>query len=342
MSGNGDVTSTMRKLETEFPELLEVPLPTPRSLDEEVQLEIAAAERRREALRLQIAAEIEQNANPRYQCEKCQDEGVVDGSYFKPETLVWCDRCWRGPQYREQFEESQARQEAEARARRKAALERLFGEPGVPKKYRGLTLETLKTRCPGAAIEGKVLAGAAARALIDEGQIIPANLPGHLGLECVEPDRPRRGLLMWGPVGVGKTGIAASVFNALLEKLPPDATALFVDVSDLLRRKQDSYSGSDEDRRRMAAAMAAIRKADLLVLDDLGDAARNGSTTTDKREIVYDIIHSRYNDDQGITIVTTNLSPAEQEQQWGDRLADRLWDMMLIVQVGGVNMRRRQ
>jgi DNA replication protein DnaC len=291
---------------------------------------------RHHEFRLRVLEEYERNAW--YECENCRDKGVVEGSYFKPETLVWCDQCWRGPQYRRQFEESQAEREVKARARRKAALARLFGETDVPRKFRGMTLETLKQRF-GHELKGKINACVAARKLIEHGQVVPSDLPDK-GNDYVDPDRPRKGLLLYGPVGVGKTGIAASVFNATIEALSADATALFVDVSDLIRRKQESYSGGEADQRNVAAAMAAIRQADLLVLDDLGDAARNGSTTTDKRAIMYDVIHTRYNDDGGVTIVTTNLEPGELYEQWGDRLADRLLDMLLPVQISGANLRK--
>jgi DNA replication protein DnaC len=309
-------------------------------LDRLARQQAEFARRKRERDRERLQAEMEARCAPQYHdgdCLKCYNAGVIEGNWLKPETMVWCD-CQRGEVERARYERQQAEQEAQRRQRHQKALAQFFGDPGVPSKYHDFTLETLKQRF-GYILEGKLEAGRAARKLIECGQVAPSDLGDKSALLCADPDRPRKGLLLYGPVGTGKTGIAVSVFSAMLEKMPADATALFVDVADLLRRKQESYSAGDGDQRDVAAVMAAIRRADLLVLDDFGDADLEDPISTDKRAIMYDVIRDRYNNEVGITIVTTNLEPGQLYKQWGDRIADRLMDMLLPVRVDGANLR---
>jgi len=106
-----------------------------------------------------------------------------------------------------------------------------------------------------------------------------------------------RGLLLMGPVGVGKTHLAVSIIRGLLKKGVP---CRFSEFGSLLKKIQDSYnpiSGTSEMR-----VLAPIYQAEVLVLDELG-----ASVPTDwVRDTMYQIINTRYNENR-VTVFTTNF-----------------------------------
>jgi DNA replication protein DnaC len=106
-----------------------------------------------------------------------------------------------------------------------------------------------------------------------------------------------RGLLLMGPVGVGKTHIAVAILRGLLDKGVP---CLFFESGSLLKRIQDSYnpvSKTSESR-----ILAPVYEAEVLVLDELGATM----PTTWVRDTLYQIINTRYNEKK-LTIFTTNF-----------------------------------
>lgn len=128
------------------------------------------------------------------------------------------------------------------------------------------------------------------------------------------------GLLYSGPVGSGKTYLAASIVNALIEK---GHQALFLVVPDLLDELRSTY-----DRRADLTEMDLLdtaRCVPVLVLDDLG--AHN--YTDWARNRLYSIINYRMNE-QLPTIITTNLTLEEMEEYLGDRTTSRLLQMTRV------------
>lgn len=146
------------------------------------------------------------------------------------------------------------------------------------------------------------------------------------------------GLLISGPVGVGKTHLAVAILNELVDT--KGASVLFCDFSDLLDRIQASFSRSNDENQD--DIVAPYRDANLLVLDELG--ARRPSDWV--REILYGLLNTRYNRGR-ITILTTNFGDEPDarggetlETRIGAPVRSRLWEMTQLVSVSAEDFRK--
>ncbi|MEL1135982.1 ATP-binding protein [Desulfitobacterium sp. THU1] len=120
------------------------------------------------------------------------------------------------------------------------------------------------------------------------------------------------GLMLTGPVGAGKTFLAASIANALMEK---EQQVLFLVVPDLLDQLRATYKTDENEMDLLDSA----REIPILILDDLG--AHNYTEWTRNR--IYSIINYRMNE-QLPTVITSNLSLEEMEEHLGLRTTSRL------------------
>lgn len=146
----------------------------------------------------------------------------------------------------------------------------------------------------------------------------------------------RRGVYLYGDVGLGKSGLAAATVHRAIRA---GNTALYITVPDLLNHLRSTYApdatvGYDE-------LLDRIQNAQLLVLDDLG-TERASSWAVEK---LYQIIDHRCRTG-GRLIVTSNLAPndlllhLEGAASWtGKRIVDRLMAMCTPVLLTGRNLR---
>ncbi len=148
-----------------------------------------------------------------------------------------------------------------------------------------------------------------------------------------------RGLLLMGPVGVGKTHLSVAIVRGLLEK---GVGCLFYDFGSLLKQIQDSYNPISQTSE--LKVLAPVYQAEILVLDELG-----ASKPTDwVRDTMMQVIGKRYNDKK-LTVFTTNYMDARRaptdetlEDRIGVRLRSRLYEMCKTVVVEGDDYRRRR
>lgn len=138
-----------------------------------------------------------------------------------------------------------------------------------------------------------------------------------------------KGLLLHGPVGTGKTYLAACIANALIDE---GYTVKMTSVSEIT----NTLFGMKEGKQQF---IDSLNKYSMLVIDDLG-TERN---TEYMLEQVFNIIDARYR--SGLPfIVTTNIpineikNPQDIEHQ---RIYDRILERCFPVEIAGTSRRRR-
>ena len=138
------------------------------------------------------------------------------------------------------------------------------------------------------------------------------------------------GLLLWGPVGTGKSFIAGCIANALLDQGVP---VMMTNFARLLNKLTDMYAG---DRN---AYIDSFNSFPLLIIDDLG-VERNSEFA---REQVFSVIDSRYRSQLPL-IVTTNLTPEQMrnpEDLARARIYDRVLERCTPIRVDSQNIRKQ-
>lgn len=142
--------------------------------------------------------------------------------------------------------------------------------------------------------------------------------------------QPYRGnLLILGPVGTGKTYIAAGLARRLCDA---NVAVRFITHANLLREIRATWGTKDRSEEDVLRGYATV---DILILDDVG-AARGGENDVLRlAEIIDDrVTHRR------ATIVTSNLLHPEIAASLGQRTYDRLQGGALQITLLGKSRRQ--
>lgn len=149
---------------------------------------------------------------------------------------------------------------------------------------------------------------------------------------AVDFARGGRGVFLYGPNGVGKTGLLTS---AMLRRVQQTGESRYwFRFSDMLRAVRDGYR--DETSSIKTLLLQRVR---LLMLDDLGDPFSTGPESDNARSIFYDVVSYRY--DMGLPmLLTSNHTTLEAfVDDFDPRTADRILDMCAHAYMGGRNLR---
>ncbi len=152
-------------------------------------------------------------------------------------------------------------------------------------------------------------------------------------LATVAAGQATRGLLLWGGPGRGKTYFLGKFCRA-------DRT---------IRASQIVELYQEWGRSRVLAWLEADELDDVpadyyrLTLDDLG-AEPTGKRYGETTEILADVIDQRYREWQrrgwaGATFVSTNLTPEEVADRYGERTSSRLAEMAAAIHIDGPDWR---
>jgi len=128
--------------------------------------------------------------------------------------------------------------------------------------------------------------------------------------------RPVGWVTIYGPVGNGKTHLAAAAANALRARVQP---VLFVNVVELLHYFRDAFDDTSADRLTFQERFDLVKTAPILFLDDFGAETE----TAWVNERLYEILN--YRTEMSLpTFITTNLKLEELARRISDRLSNRL------------------
>lgn len=166
---------------------------------------------------------------------------------------------------------------------------------------------------------------------------VPENTRG-----LFEDFRNGQSYFIFGPVGTGKTHLAAALINQVLRKRPfkkfsdgyigHSPWPRFVSTPDLLLEIREVFGGrSDKTESEIIKRWAEMP---ILFLDDIGvEKATEWSLQT-----LYSIVDRRYREMRQ-TVITSNLNLEELAGHVGDRIASRIAEMCRVIHLKGRDRR---
>jgi len=143
----------------------------------------------------------------------------------------------------------------------------------------------------------------------------------------------RKGLLFTGPVGTGKTHLAAAVANRLIENL---YSVIFGNITDIITLIKTSYR-KDSELTEAEIIKLFTDDTDVFIFDDLGKENTTENTST----LIYQIINRLYENEK-LVIVTTNFTSAALRKKLGEKgeaIVSRLAEMCEFIKVTGPDWR---
>ena len=117
------------------------------------------------------------------------------------------------------------------------------------------------------------------------------------------PEPGRNGLFITGPMGTGKTHLAAAIANQLIEEGTP---VVCMTMIDLLDRIKQAFEKSHSFGESESHVLRTYKEVPLLIIDDMGKE----SATDWAVKNIYKIINARY-EAYMPTIITTNYGDSD-------------------------------
>lgn len=143
-------------------------------------------------------------------------------------------------------------------------------------------------------------------------------------------DKSSGSLIIAGPVGTGKTHLAAALTKALLLAR---VYSVYVSQAGYLRQIRETWAkDSDRDESEVMEKFSLPR---VLVLDDIGAARGNENDTMRLGELIAE----RY-DLQKPSVFVSNLTPDQLKAAVGDRSYDRMRDGAMMLVLNGDSRRK--
>ena len=144
-------------------------------------------------------------------------------------------------------------------------------------------------------------------------------------------NKTNQNLLFWGAPGLGKTFLSTCIAKELIKKgysvIYETAYQTFSMLEELKFRRTD-------DRDQLKFKVDKLYTCDLLILDDLGSEFSTQYTNA----ALFDILNSRLISGKK-TVINTNLSVAELEEKYSERVVSRILGHFLVLHFIGNDIR---
>ncbi len=140
--------------------------------------------------------------------------------------------------------------------------------------------------------------------------------------------KPSANLFLTGATGLGKTFLSLAVAKEVLEQ---GVEVLYTSALDLFRDLQDDFYNA---AKHNALTLDEVLEAELLIIDDLGSEYLNQFVPS----ALFNIVESRLNHGKA-TIINTNLSSAELEKRYGNRVYSRIYTLYKVLPFVGNDVR---
>ncbi len=231
--------------------------------------------------------------------EKCTCQGVAPYQYWDDQSRrQWCPcRPFR---------------------RRIIETNRLFKAADIPERYKWKFIGDFKRMAP----DGTALP-LADKVLETVNTIVDSEVDSE----------PKRGFLLHGNPGTGKTLLGSIMLNELILRWAKPGR--FLNLSrNYFQKLRDTYSVESADHGRSWEIVEELCQMPFLILDDFG--IQRG--TDWEMEMLYELVDSRYADER-FTVITTNQDLGEIQKLSQGRIYSRLREMCYLIPMQGVDYR---
>ncbi len=138
-------------------------------------------------------------------------------------------------------------------------------------------------------------------------------------------------LLFWGEPGLGKTFLSTCIAKELIET---SHSVIYETAYKTFSMLEELKFKKTENEEKLRFKVEKLYSCDLLILDDLGSEFSTQYTTAS----LFDIINSRLISGKK-TVINTNLSMAELEKKYGERVVSRLFGHYQVLNFIGSDIR---
>lgn len=141
------------------------------------------------------------------------------------------------------------------------------------------------------------------------------------------PDTATRNLVLTGTIGTGKTFLLNCIYARICDR---GLSAVRVTAFRMFEAMRQQAFGKDE-----SGNFTALIDTPLLLIDDLGTEPMMRTITV---EYLFTLLNER-NAHRRHTLITTNLTPEQIEERYGQRVKSRIFDSCITLPIVGKDLR---
>ncbi len=258
-------------------------------------------------------------------CSKCSGGGlyydpIVKVGRYGTLRLCECVECRCGERAPYQYWDDDSRNQwcpCRPYRRKKTETNRLFRQADIPERYKWKFVDDFRMAAPDGT---------------------PINLATTVYLRIHQDlidaaEEPKRGYLLHGNPGTGKTLMGCIALNELMLRWTKPGRFLSLSRT-YFQKLRDTYSADSERYGHTWSMLEELCNMPYLVLDDFG--IQRG--TEWEIEMLYDLVDARYGD-QRFTVVTTNQPLDQLKDLAKGRIYSRLVEMCQPIPMDGPDYR---